>query len=449
MSENTNSHQAAEQRLLSVLRRDLLKGIGAGAALTALPGSIAAAHAATAGTSHDGLKAWSDYVEALKPAGSVADMPWFPKDELIRAEVYRQLVMNIAQGYIWYFQSTPDHPDWMPFENSIFLLQPNPDAVYHVAPVDGRGTYRIVGNRGTNPIMGFAVGSGMLGTKAHADALARKEPGYNNYDADKLTLGADGSFEVIFSPERPKDWTGDWQFLDPRAESILIRQFSYDWGVEREARFAIERLDKPALKPRLTASQIAEKLDLLLGDFVQRFSGYVAGYQEKHFARLGANTMELSGFEDMGNSPEWPQKYWRCFYDLKPGEALVIETEIPKCKYWNVQINDLLWNQVEFAYRQSSLNGHQARLDADGKFRAVLSLEDPGVPNWLDTGGHTRGMLVGRWHRAESYPMPTMKKVALRDVRKSLPKETPQVSPAERDQALRVRNIGVQLRRRW
>lgn len=447
---DANDRENAEEKLVSTLRRDLLKGVGAGAAMTVLPGSAAAAQAAAAGAlSAEGLKAWSDYIEALKPAGSVADMPWFPKDAQIRAEVYRQLVMNIAQGYIWYFQSTPDHPDWMPFENSIFMLQPNPDGLYHLAPVDGRGTYRIVGNRGSNRVMGFAIGSGMLGTKSHADSLARKKPGFNNYDADGLTIGKDGSFEVIFSPEKPRDWTGDWRYLDPAAESILIRQFSYDWGNEQEARFAIERLDKPALKPRMAAADIGARIDALLGDFVQRFSGFAAGFQNQLSQKIGFNKMELSGFEDVGNSPEWPQKYWRCFYDYQPGEALIVETEIPKCTYWNVQMNDVLWNQIEFAYRQSSLNGHQARLDGDGKFRAVIALEDPGVPNWLDTGGHTRGMLVGRWYRAETHPMPTITKVPLADIRKHLPADTPQVSAAERDKALRARNIGVQLRRRW
>jgi len=61
--------------------------------------------------------------------------------------------------------------------------------------------------------------------------------------------------------------------------------------------------------------------------------------------------MELTGFEDLGNSPEWPQKYFRCMYDIQPDEALVIETEVPeRCKYWNIQINDWLWNQVEFGH---------------------------------------------------------------------------------------------------
>lgn len=315
---------SAEGRLIAILRRDLIKGLGIGVLGATLPTSHAFAATAGNAVSGNGLKAWSDYIEALKPASALIEATWRPDDIQTRAELYRQLVMNIAQGYIWYFQSTPDHPDWMPFENSIFMLQPNPDAVYHVAPVEGRGVYRIVGNRGNTRVMGFATGSGMLGTRAHAQALATGKVGLNNYDADGLTIGRDGSFEVIFSGEKPKDWEGDWRFLDPRAGSILVRQFSYDWGVEQEARFAIERLDTPALKPRLTAPEIGDRLDLLLGDFVRRFSAFVIGYQDSVRKKLGVNVMELTGFEDVGNSPEWPQKYWRCIYDYQPSEALII-----------------------------------------------------------------------------------------------------------------------------
>ena len=47
-----------------------------------------------------GLKAWADYVELLKPAADLIDITWDPKSERTRAELYRQLVMNIAQGYV-------------------------------------------------------------------------------------------------------------------------------------------------------------------------------------------------------------------------------------------------------------------------------------------------------------------------------------------------------------
>lgn len=49
--------------------------------------------------------------------------------------MYRQLLMNLSQGYFLYFQADADHPDWAPFLNSVYLLQPNPDDTYLLAPV--------------------------------------------------------------------------------------------------------------------------------------------------------------------------------------------------------------------------------------------------------------------------------------------------------------------------
>ncbi|ATI80667.1 hypothetical protein [Sphingobium yanoikuyae] len=67
----------------------------------------------------------------------------------------------------------------------------------------------------------------------------------------------DGRFEVIVSQQRPKDWKGDRHFLYSEAGDIMIRQFAYDRGIEIEAYFAIERLDRAPLRSRLTSQEIA------------------------------------------------------------------------------------------------------------------------------------------------------------------------------------------------
>jgi hypothetical protein len=36
-------------------------------------------------------------------------------------------------------------------------------------------------------------------------------------------------------------------------------------------------------------------------------------------------------------------------------------------------------------------------LGPGGSFRIVISQQDPGVPNWLDTGGHRRGTMFWRF----------------------------------------------------
>jgi hypothetical protein len=90
-----------------------------------------------------------------------------------------------------------------------------------------------------------------------------------------------------------------------------------------------------------------------------------------------------------------------------------------------------------------------AAVDADGKFRAVISTVDPGVPNWLDTGGQTTGHVLARWMHTSDAPLPTVTVVKVAEVREYLPSDTPVVSADERDAAIRRRRRGAQMRKRW
>jgi hypothetical protein len=386
------------------------------------------------------LAPWSTYVDLLRPAGDINQFTWQPHSEQLRAELYRQLLMNLTLGYFIYFQLDPRYPDWAPFLNSVFMLQPNPDDTYYLTKVDDQGTYRISGERGSVRILTFAFGYEPMG------ASERIGGGLAQYDVDDLQVGKDGRFEVIVSAQRPDGYEGNWWLLPPGAQTILGRQRSYDWGTERDARFAIERLDVSELKPRMPAREIDQKLREVLGGYAERLSRIWLQYQTRVRDSGLINRIETTSFS--GAQPV--QVYWQGVYQFAADEALILETELPKKnRYWNVQVNDELWNAVEFIHRQSSLNGHQARLDADGRFRAVISLQDPGVPNWLDTGGYLQGMLIGRWYAADSTPMPTLKRVPFAELRKHLPKDTPSITATQRAEALRARRVGGQLRRRW
>jgi hypothetical protein len=144
------------------------------------------------------------------------------------------------------------------------------------------------------------------------------------------------------------------------------------------------------------------------------------------------------------------QTYWPANFQLDEDEALIIETEIPaRAPYWNVQLNDPLFNALEYVYRLSSTNGAMATLSSDGMFRAVIALEDPGVPNWLDPAGYKEGGIYGRWYDCDSEPLPTIKRVKLATLRDHLPSDTPVVTPEQRAEELRIRVRACQRRRRW
>jgi hypothetical protein len=155
-------------------------------------------------------------------------------------------------------------------------------------------------------------------------------------------------------------------------------------------------------------------------------------YREHH----GVNTfLRSSKIDSMGGLPK---------------QAYYIETELPKeCRYWQALVADDRFCTVDWVNRQSSVNDAQAHIDSDGKFRAVISRLDPGVPNWLDKADYPWGVIQMRWNHASDYPDPTIKKVPFAQIREHLPTDTPVVTAAQRREDLRHRRESAQLRRIW
>ncbi|MBB5410264.1 hypothetical protein HDG34_004217 [Paraburkholderia sp. HC6.4b] len=385
------------------------------------------------------LKSWRDYLSQLATADSLLELTETPSDPQTRAELYRQFQMNLSLAYFIYFQSDPFHPDWLPFLNSVFMLQPNPDDTYFVAPLRGDLRYRIVGERGSVHLLTLDLGRGIMGTTDEA------HPPLGQFDLDDVEIGDDGSFEILLSAQRPAGYDGNWIELHREADFAMLRQRSYAWGRERDARIAIECLDAPLLKPSMGHEEIARRTGELMG-YAERLSRRWLTHMQQLRTRIKVNEFEFFAFG--GGLAK--QAYWQAIFDFGDDEALILETALPQTRrYWNVQLNDTLFNALDYIDHQSSLNGHQAHVDDDGHFRAVIAHRDPGVLNWLDTCGVNRGTAIGRWYGCSSEPVPTLKRVRLCELRNHLPAGTRFVDASERGRLLRERRIGAQLRRRW
>ncbi|MGF6606749.1 hypothetical protein OKW45_001649 [Paraburkholderia sp. WSM4175] len=385
------------------------------------------------------LKSWRDYLSQLATADSLLELTETPCDPQTRAELYRQFQMNLSLAYFIYFQSDPFHPDWLPFLNSVFMLQPNPDDTYFVAPLRGDLRYRIVGERGSVHLLTLDLGRGIMGTTDEA------HPPLGQFDLDDVEIRDDGSFDIFLSARRPAGYDGNWIELHCEADFAMLRQRSYAWGRERDARIAIECLDAPLLKPSMGHEEIARRTGELM-DYAERLSRRWLTHMQQLRTRIKVNEFEFFAFG--GGLAK--QAYWQSIFDFGDDEALILETALPQMRrYWNVQLNDTLFNALDYIDHQSSLNGHQAHVDGDGHFRAVIAHRDPGVLNWLDTCGVNRGTAIGRWYGCSSEPVPTLKRVPLCELRNHLPAGTRFVDASERGRLLRERRIGAQLRRRW
>lgn len=382
-----------------------------------------------------------EYLEDLEGAVANLALTWRPDDPAYRADVYRQTMTSLSYAYFAYFHADAEHPDWAPLWNPVFTLQPNPDDIYLYSPIRGDLTYRVSGNRGTCKILSFTTQRAMSGM---VDAMPQPS-GHNEVDDVDLGLALGEDFEVIFSAERPAGYTGRWAPIDPQARGMMVRFRSYDWASEVDPVLSIECLDSVAPKPCLTSEQIIERIREM-AKFPARKTKLYYAMQNGVKERVGFNVFEPVRYAGALAK----QVYWPACFQFDPDEALIIETELPKKRpYWNIQLNDPYFNALEYVYRLSSTNGHYAHISADGKFRAVIALDDPGVPNWLDPAGYTEGGIYGRWYDCDSAPTPTIRRVKLTELRRHLPADTPVVTPEARAEELRRRVRACQCRRRW
>jgi hypothetical protein len=382
-----------------------------------------------------------DLLQPLQAAVDKAADTWRPEDPAYLADVQRQTMTSLSYAYFAYFHADAEHPDWAPLWNPVFTLQPNPDDLYVQSPIRGDLTYRVSGNRGTCKILSFTSQKAASGT---IDVMPRPN-GHNELDTNDIGIALGEDFEILFSAERPAGYTGHWGRIDPESTYMYLRYRSYDWLNEIDPRLSIECLDPVPPKPRLTPAEIRHRI-AEMARFPRRKTDLYYKMQNSVKRNVGWNVFEPVRYP----GALVKQTYWPACFQLDADEALVVATDLPAVRpYWNIQLNDPYFNAVEYVYRLSSINGHTARIASDGRFYAVIALDDPGVPNWLDPAGYTEGGIYGRWYECDSEPTPTITRVKLTELRAHLPSDTPAVTPAERAKDLRLRVRACQRRRRW
>lgn len=392
----------------------------------------------------DGL-AWEKLIDKLRPLGDAmrARVPErLRSDPQVMAESMRLLLAGLARASSDALVGDRRHPMFVPELNiAQNIFQPNADTIYKSALIEKGGSYLLRGDRGTVRMIILAqMGPDTLRTGQHHPLLGQ-------IDFDDLDVGDDGSFELVISPERPANYTGDWVALDPRCEKLMVRVVSCDWGVEREPRLGITRLDVAEAKGRPSAADLRaafEEIPFIAKVCALAFPTHVEELRQEGYLN------ELKVFDVAQMSGLQGQFYYEGAYELADDEALISEVRIPESyRYWSIILTNELYETTDWYNNQASLNDMQGVVDPDGIFRTVISARDPGVHNWLDTSGYPGGAIQGRWFEASEKPMPTIRKVKTADVLSHLPETTRRVNSHERTEALRNRRLSAQMRIIW
>jgi hypothetical protein len=256
-----------------------------------------------------------------------------------------------------------------------------------------------------------------------------------------------GDFEFILSAE-PQ--TGNWIRLERASKDnlVLVREAFDDWEQPR-AEINIQMIeDGRAGDIALPEGELTRRLQLAT-DYVQFYGwDWSAELTNRMLEEAGANAFHHGIFasnQGAGNNPS--ASYPGAVYDLSEHEAIVVETDLPKAHYWNVQLADPMWQVIDFTYHHSSINNYQAHIGADGRLRVIVSRRDPGIDNWLDPVDNPFGIVFFRFYRADRRVEPKISFVgSLDDALKTIPADTPRISSPQRKDAMVRRSAAARER---
>jgi len=347
------------------------------------------------------------------------------------------------------------------------ILYDNPDTIYRMIPVNNASSYVITGRfDGPKPAdTTFSVLTGLTGTTT--SVLTGRD----------LVLNDDGSFTITVDSS-PADGRPNHLQLPTGATLITARNTLSDWNTQVPMSLSVERIDGP---PNNLFSQLGAYDIPLIGSLFSSVPiispllslvpplkspplvlratetaivmalGLNMEPQYMAVATTDSETGELrppNTLSDPAHNASFlaTQLQSAGYFQLDDTEALVLTIDPGNARYFNVPvtndwtITDNYWDQ------QTSLNNVQAKKNPDGTYTLVVSPTDPGVANWVSTGGLNQGTLSIRFQDldpdSDVTPTVSAKVVSLDDLASVLPPTTVYVTPEKRAADLAVRKAG-------
>lgn len=354
-------------------------------------------------------EAWDDFCDALKDAKRHIFRPEAPASVLDRSEGLRHLTRLTRVALEQMLEGSD--PEFPLLFRSITQTQKyggdSPDNVYHNATIRGDRDYRISGKIG-NAVY-FSIG-----TKANRYFTDGSMVSTGEIDCNKMIVDADGRFQITLS-QKPQP--GNWLPMQPDTSVIVVRQMMADWRNDVPATMTMECLNSSTKAHPLSAEQLCRGLaaaSAYVGGCVKTFTDF----SEKLKAEVPINSIDgslQSYFERAGGDPAI--HYLQGYFRLAAEEALVIDTEVPECLFWNFQLDNYWMESMDYRYFSVALNKFNARYESDGRLKIIIAGQNPGIGNFIDTAGHSEGGMILRWVHAKNHPAPTCRVVDLASLR--------------------------------
>lgn len=259
----------------------------------------------------------------------------------------------------------------------------NPDNCYRLAGIEHGTRYRVTGRiRDAKPANISFTLTANYGTSQTIETIEDHE----------LEIADDGSFELWIDDGRG-DAGINRLVTRPGVKFLFVRDSIMDWATETPLELAIERLGDAKAPPVTVDAMAARATQHALNDL------YLYFWFQNVWSGLTPNSITPpQSFRGAGGGLV-TQGISNGSYRLGPDDAAILEYDPAGAGYAAVQLTEWLYRSRDYHRIQSSLTAAQSAIDRDGRIRVVIARRDPGVHNWLDTGGHEHVFSILRWQR--------------------------------------------------
>jgi hypothetical protein len=324
-------------------------------------------------------------------------------EQLIKTAPHVRTEQDLAEGYdylagsiqaslrmAWAYQR-----DWPFFVQSTGpytkLGLDNPDTLYLHAYLRDDAEYVVTGRRGTTTDLSFQVLNGDYSPVEVPDSLTA-------FDDRSIDVAADGSFELRFGPPKPAAWR-NYVPLGPGSAMLAVREVYSDWTAERRGTLRIHRADTVgAAPPPIDEALMAKRYGVAGKILLSRLKTFLA-FPEWYYLREPVNTLTPPRATPGGLATQFSSVG---HFDLTQDQVMIVTVPVAGkgvAPYQGIQLGSMWYVSLDYINHQTSLTADQARIDIDGMLRFVISERNPGVANWLELTGRSRGYVQLRWQR--------------------------------------------------
>lgn len=336
---------------------------------------------------------------------------------------YPRFVRNFMPAYSWAGHDVP----------GARTGGDNPDNTYRLAGIEHGSAYRVTGRvLDSEPANVSFTLTANYGTSQTVQTIELHE----------MEVASDGSFELTIDGE-PANGRPNHLTTRPGTKFLFVRDSMMVWTHETPLALAIERLGEAKSPPIDREVMAARAEEHALGDL------YLYFWFQNVWSGLTPNTItKAQAFAGSGGGLV-TQGISNGHFVLGPDDAVILEYDPADAGYSSVQLTEWLYRSRDYQRIQSSLTTAQSTVDRDGRVRVVIARRDPGVANWLDTGGQADVFTILRWQKMREGGRPITSSAKLTSIEKlkgEMPEETAWLSSTERAAQLAARTAAYQRR---